>query len=57
MRSPYCYLALDRILDLRAKYDVQADLRNLWALSDQVQDARLYRLSDVSAYGTELVLV
>lgn len=33
MRSPYCYLALDRILDLCAKYDVQADLRIVYPVA------------------------
>ena len=33
MRSPYCYLALDRILDLRAKYDVQVDLRFVYPVA------------------------
>ncbi len=33
MRSPYCYLALDRILALRAQYDVMVNLRIVYPLA------------------------
>ena len=33
MRSPYCYLSLDRILELRAEYDVNVDLRIVYPIA------------------------
>lgn len=33
MRSPYCYLALDRILALRAKYAVEPELRIVYPVA------------------------
>jgi 2-hydroxychromene-2-carboxylate isomerase len=33
MRSPYCYLALDRILEFREKYDVQPELRVIYPVA------------------------
>lgn len=33
MRSPYCYIALDRILEMREKYHVNVNLRIVWPLA------------------------
>ncbi|HDO51799.1 MAG TPA: 2-hydroxychromene-2-carboxylate isomerase, partial [Rhizobiales bacterium] len=33
MRSPFCYLALDRVLALRAQYDVTVNLRIVYPLA------------------------
>jgi len=33
MRSPYCYIALDRILEMRKKYNVQMNFRPVWPIA------------------------
>lgn len=33
MRSPYCYLALDRVLALRARYDLEVKLRVVYPIA------------------------
>ena len=33
MRSPFCYLALDRILNIRKQYDVEVDLRVVYPVA------------------------
>ncbi len=33
MRSPFCYLALDRILNIRNQYDVEVDLRVVYPMA------------------------
>ncbi len=33
MRSPFCYLALDRILTIRKQYDVEVDLRVVYPIA------------------------
>jgi len=33
MRSPYCYIALDRILAIREAYDVQINFRPVWPIA------------------------
>ena len=33
MRSPYCYLALDRVLDMQRKYDVQMNFRPVYPIA------------------------
>ena len=33
MRSPFCYLALDRILTIRKQYDVEVDLRVVYPMA------------------------
>ena len=37
-RSPYCYLALDRILDLRAGFDVEVNIRPVFPLAIRSPD-------------------
>lgn len=37
-RSPYCYLALDRILHLRATYDVEVTIRPVFPLAVRTPD-------------------
>jgi 2-hydroxychromene-2-carboxylate isomerase len=37
-RSPYCYLALDRILDLRATHDVEVNVRPVFPLAVRTPD-------------------
>ena len=32
MRSPYCYIALDRILEMQKKYNVKMNLRPVWRI-------------------------
>ncbi|MDA7947004.1 MAG: DsbA family protein [Hyphomicrobiaceae bacterium] len=38
MRSPFCYLALDRILTIRKQYDVEVDLRIVYPLAVRSPD-------------------
>jgi 2-hydroxychromene-2-carboxylate isomerase len=33
MRSPYCYIALDRLLQLREEYDVDLNLKVVWPIA------------------------
>ncbi len=33
MRSPYCYIALDRLLEIRRNYDVDMNLRVVWPIA------------------------
>lgn len=33
MRSPYCYIALDRILEMRRKYNIKMNLRPVWPIA------------------------
>ena len=33
MRSPYCYIALDRLLKLREDYDIELNLRPIWPIA------------------------
>jgi hypothetical protein len=33
MRSPYCYIALDRILEMQKKYNVRMNLRPVWPIA------------------------
>lgn len=33
MRSPYCYIALDRILEIREKYDIIVNFRPVWPIA------------------------
>jgi len=41
MRSPYCYLALDRLLELRAKYQVLPDVRVIYPIA--VRNASFFK--------------
>jgi len=42
MRSPYCYLALDRILDVEKTYDVHVDLRVVYPIA--VRDPNFFNV-------------
>jgi 2-hydroxychromene-2-carboxylate isomerase len=33
MRSPYCYIALDRILEMRKKYNIKMNFRPVWPIA------------------------
>jgi len=33
MRSPYCYIALDRLLQLREEYDIELNFRPVWPIA------------------------
>ena len=33
MRSPYCYVALDRLLQLRKDYDIELNFRPIWPIA------------------------
>src|SRR3546814_11162585 len=37
-RSPYCYLALDRILDIHRRYDVEVRVRPVYPLAVRTPD-------------------
>ena len=37
-RSPFCYLALDRILDINKVYDVEVNLRPVYPLAIRTPD-------------------
>jgi 2-hydroxychromene-2-carboxylate isomerase len=41
MRSPYCYLALDRLLELRATYVVEPDVRVIYPIA--VRNANFFK--------------
>ena len=42
MRSPYCYLSLDRILDIQRRYDVEVNLRVVYPIV--IRDPDFFRI-------------
>jgi 2-hydroxychromene-2-carboxylate isomerase len=50
LRSPYCYIALDRLLDLRRRYDVNLRLRIVWPIAIRAPDT----FSKMGAIGYRL---
>lgn len=41
MRSPYCYIALDRILEIREKYNVDFVFRPIWPIA--IKDPKFFK--------------
>jgi 2-hydroxychromene-2-carboxylate isomerase len=54
MRSPYCYLALDRILDIRRNYDVDINLRIVYPIA--IRDPEFFRIRASKHYRPYLLL-
>jgi 2-hydroxychromene-2-carboxylate isomerase len=42
MRSPYCYLALDRILEIRRRYDVNVNVRIVYPIA--IRDPEFFKV-------------
>jgi 2-hydroxychromene-2-carboxylate isomerase len=40
MRSPYCYIALDRLLKLREDYDIELNFRPIWPIA--IKDPKFF---------------
>jgi 2-hydroxychromene-2-carboxylate isomerase len=40
MRSPYCYIALDRLLELREDYDIELNFRPIWPIA--IKDPKFF---------------
>ena len=54
MRSPYCYLALDRILDIRRRYDVEVNLRVIYPIA--IRDPAFFKVRASKHYRPYLLM-
>ena len=54
MRSPYCYLALDRIIELQRRYDVEVNLRVVYPIA--IRDPEFFKVSASKHYRTYFLL-
>ena len=54
MRSPYCYLALDRILEIERSYDVDVNLRIIYPIA--IRDPEFFKFRASKHYRPYLLL-
>ena len=54
MRSPYCYLALDRILEIQRSYDVEVNLRVVYPIA--IRDPEFFKVRASKHYRPYLLL-
>lgn len=54
MRSPYCYLALDRILDIQRNYNVELNLRIVYPIA--IRDPEFFKVRASKHYRPYLLM-